>query len=84
MNALNARLRAKSGTIRMMVDPREAPQTVLDLEGVRLLEGGSGEINKTADPQRTHWSDALGYYIARRFPVSSGGVGARLRRVTHG
>ena len=40
-----------------------------DLEGVSVLEGSSGEIDKKADPNLTHISDALGYYIERRFPV---------------
>lgn len=68
VNAINSRLMTKAGVVRLMVDPREAPELVLDLEGVRLLEGGSGEINKK-DLSRTHWSDALGYYLARRFPA---------------
>ena len=40
-----------------------------DLEGVALLKGGSGEIDKKAAPELTHISDALGYYIAAEFPV---------------
>lgn len=83
INATNARLRAKSGAIRLMVDARQAPETVLDLEGVKLLEGGSGEINKRGDLARTHWTDGLGYYLARRFPVASGAAGSRAR-VRHG
>lgn len=83
LNATNVRLRAKSGAVRLMVDPVDAPQLVLDYEGVKLLEGGSGEINKRADPARTHLSDAVAYYLARRFPVAAGSAAQR-RRVLHG
>lgn len=76
LNAMNSRLRSASGEIRLMVDPVRAPHVVRDLEGVRLLEGGAGEIDKRADPKLTHISDALGYYIAKRFPiiVQTGGM----------
>jgi hypothetical protein len=43
---------------------------VRDLEGVRTLEGGSGEIDKKVDPRLTHISDALGYYVDYRFPIA--------------
>ena len=69
INAVNSRLRSLDGTIRCMVDPIAAKHVVIDLEGVRLLEGGSGEIDKKRDPHLTHISDALGYYIVDRFPV---------------
>jgi hypothetical protein len=36
---------------------------------VRLLAGGSGEIDKRADPKLTHISDALGYYVAKEYPI---------------
>jgi hypothetical protein len=36
---------------------------------VRLLDGGSGEIDKKHDPKLTHLTDAVGYYVAKRFPV---------------
>lgn len=73
INAVNTRLKAGDGTIRMMVDPARAPHVVKDLEGVRLLAGGSGEIDKKADPALSHISDALGYCIERVFPVTTGG-----------
>ena len=65
VNAMNARMKNASGDIRLLVDERKAPMTVLDLEGVILLEGGSGEIDKKADPSLTHLTDALGYYVQR-------------------
>ena len=47
---MNSRLKSAAGDIRPMVDAVKAPHTVKDFEGVRLLEGGSGEIDKKADP----------------------------------
>lgn len=69
VNAMNSRMRGVDGTIKMLVDPRTAPMTIKDLEGVRLLQGGGGEIDKRVDPKITHLTDALGYYIAKRHPV---------------
>lgn len=69
VNAVNSRLLSGDGSIRMMVDASKAPNVVKDLEGVRLLVGGSGEIDKKATPALTHISDALGYYIEHEFPI---------------
>lgn len=71
INCLNARLRSKDGAIRMMVDQAECPQVILDLEGVRYLEGGSGEIAKKGklNEGRTHWSDGLSYRATVKFPL---------------
>ena len=69
VNALNARIASTDGTIKLMVDPLHAPHVVKDLEGVRLLEGGSGEIDKKNDPNLTHISDGLGYYVESEFPI---------------
>lgn len=71
VNAVNTRLRSSDGRIRMMVDPTSAPHVVRDLEGVRTLKGGSGEIDKKVDKRLTHISDALGYYIEHRFPTTT-------------
>ena len=67
--SINSRLKSESGDVRLMVDPQAAPHVAKDLEGVALLKGGSGEIDKKAAPELTHISDALGYYIAAEFPV---------------
>lgn len=69
VNAMNSRIKSSTGVIRFMVDPVKAPHVVKDFEGVRLLEGGSGEIDKKIDPKLTHISDAIGYYIVEEFPV---------------
>jgi hypothetical protein len=42
---------------------------VRDFEGVRLLEGGSGEIDKKIDPKLSHISDSIGYYVSYAFPI---------------
>jgi hypothetical protein len=70
VNAVNSRTRTAAGELRLLVDPAAAPHVVRDLEGVRTLKGGSGEIDKKADPKLTHISDALGYYLDFRFPVA--------------
>jgi hypothetical protein len=54
-----------------MVDPMKAPHVIRDLEGVQLLDGGSGEIDKKANPELSHISDALGYLVAKEFPISN-------------
>jgi hypothetical protein len=69
INAVNARLKNAAGDIRLVVDPEKAPHVQRDFEGVRLLAGAAGEIDKKADPELSHLSDAIGYYIARQFPL---------------
>jgi hypothetical protein len=70
LNAMNSRLKTASGEIRMMVDPAKAPHVVRDLEGVVLLKGGSGELDKKAT-DLTHITDGLGYYVEYEFPVTN-------------
>ena len=72
VNAVNTRLMAGDGTVRLVIDPKYAPQTVRDFEGVRLLEGGSGEIDKKTDPELTHLTDALGYCVEFDYPTVTG------------
>lgn len=82
VNAVNTRLRSASGEIRLMVDLAKAPNVVRDLEGVTVLEGGSGEIDKRKSPQLSHISDAIGYLIVRKHPI--GGAGPRGPTRLHG
>ena len=70
VNAMNARLKTADGTIHMHLDQSKAPNVVKDLEGVRVLSGGAGEIDKKSDPKLTHLSDALGYYVVKKHPVA--------------
>jgi len=69
VNAMNTRLKNGAGRVHLLVDPVECPQTVRDFEGVRLVKGGSGEIDKRAHPTLTHHTDGIGYYVEREFPV---------------
>lgn len=71
VNAVNSRLRTADGEIHFLVDPQAAPHVVEDFEGVTLLEGGSGEIDKAASPKLTHLTDAIGYYIQRTHSIRS-------------
>lgn len=70
VNAVNSRLKSESGIIRLMVDSEYARHVIKDFEGVILLKGGSGEIDKKADLTLSHISDAIGYYIEARFPIT--------------
>lgn len=69
INAINSRLKNTYGEVRMMVDPSKAPFTVKDFEGVTLVEGGAGNIDKKKDPRLSHLTDAIGYYVWREYPV---------------
>lgn len=71
VNAVNCRLRNGEKKIRLMVDPNKAPHVAKDLEGVRCVLGGSGEIDKKYDLSLTHISDALGYYVEAEFPITN-------------
>ena len=72
VNAMCSRLLSADGTVALRVDPINAPHTVKDFEAVVTLPDGS--IHKEATPAHTHHTDGIGYYVARRFPVSGGGV----------
>ncbi len=69
VNSVNSRLLSVGGNIRMMVDPSKAKHVVKDFEGVTLVEGGSGEIDKKENKDLTHLTDAIGYRIWIKYPV---------------
>lgn len=69
VNSVNSRLLTVSGYINCMVDPSMAPKTVRDFEGVALIEGGTGEIDKSTNPELTHLTDAYGYRTWALYPV---------------
>ena len=73
VNCVNTRLKSAAGIVRFAVDPRTAPNVVRDFEGVTLLKGGSGEIDKVGCERQglTHLSEAIGYYIHERHPIES-------------
>jgi len=69
VNSVNSRLLNTKNEIRMMVDPSAAPKIVKDFEGTVVIEGGSGEIDKTSNPEMSHLTDGIGYYTNREYPV---------------
>jgi len=71
VNSVNSHFKSVDGYIGVRVDKR-CIHTIRDFEGVRALEGGSGEIDKKRDKKLTHLSDAWGYYCAQEYPVSGG------------
>lgn len=79
VNAMNARLRTADGVVHMLLCSQAAPHVLDCVESTRLLEGGSGEIDKDATPEFTHASDALGYYVVAEHPIASRTVGSRVR-----
>jgi hypothetical protein len=52
VNAVNTRLLNGAEEIHMIIDPAKAPKTVRDFEGVRVLEGGSGELDKSKKSEK--------------------------------
>lgn len=78
VNAVNSRCLTISDEARLFVDPVNCPRLVEDFEGVIVLKGGSGEIDKKNDPTKTHLTDALGYYIVAKWPVRSNDFGDNL------
>jgi hypothetical protein len=70
-NCVNSRVCNACGERRLFIDPR-CRQLIRDLEQVTWKTDANGnpllELDKS-DPMRTHSSDALGYYIARAFPM---------------
>jgi len=70
VNSVNSRLLSMDGKIRLMVDPAKAPNVVRDFEGVTLIEGGSGEIDKRSNLELTHLTDAIGYYVWTEYPLT--------------
>ncbi len=68
INSVNARLRAVDGTIRTRIDGK-CKRLVRDLEGVQYKKG-TGDIDKAGAPDLSHISDAFGYMIHRRHPMT--------------
>jgi len=72
VNSTNARICSIDGTRRLKVHPR-AKWTIRDFEGVRVIEGTAGEIDKS-DKRITHHSDGVRYYACKRFPIGGATV----------
>jgi len=71
VNAVNSRLKSYSGLVRMVIDGKKCPNIVKDFQGVRVIEGSAGEIDKKRDPMLSHLTDGIGYYIHKEFPVGA-------------
>lgn len=69
INAVNTRLMSASGDVKLMID-NCAINVVKDFDGVRVLTGGAGSIDKKADPKLSHLSDGIGYYINQVYPIT--------------
>jgi hypothetical protein len=73
VNCVNARLRNHAGQYRVLVN-QSCKALIKDFEQVCWKTDPSGnslvELDKS-DPMRTHVSDALGYLIAKVFPMSA-------------
>jgi hypothetical protein len=71
INCVNAKLQNHAGQNRLLIDPR-CKHLIKDLEQVSWKSDPHGntlaDLDK-ADPRRTHVSDAVGYLIAREFPM---------------
>jgi len=65
VSAVNARCATMTGRHRLHVDP-SCRGLIADLEQVIYAE--NGELDKTSNPQLTHLSDGLGYWLVRDFP----------------
>ena len=70
VNAVNARLRNSSGKSRLTIHPNCAALR-RDLLRVRY-QPGTATIDKTADRDLTHASDALGYFMVAEYPIIRG------------
>lgn len=69
VNALNRLCQSETGIVRLLIDPRNAPNTVEDFENTVLKEDGSGHIDKAAaGGLYSHLTDAVAYLALREFP----------------
>jgi hypothetical protein len=71
INCVNAMLRNHAGQRRLWIDPK-CKQLIKDFEQVGWKADPHGnplaDLDKS-DPMRTHASDAVGYLVAREFPM---------------
>lgn len=68
INAVNSRLMTMVGDVKIQIDPT-CVNTIKDFEGVKILEGSIGEIDKKSDSMLSHLTDGFGYYIEREYPI---------------
>ncbi len=68
INAVNAKLRNAKGEVSLYIDP-ECRELIADLESLTYSKDNAGSLIDKSDPRRSHASDALGYFIAREYPI---------------
>lgn len=83
VNAVNSLCKSMAGVVRLFVDPVKCPHLIKDFEGVRVLEGGSGEIDKKHDARLTHISDGAGYCVVYEYPIQGKGTIGHARTTGH-
>ena len=69
INAVNSRLLSVKGITHFQVDAKHCPNIIRDFEGTQILEGSAGEIDKKTDPERSHITDGIGYYVHHEYPI---------------
>lgn len=62
INAVNGRLRNAKGDRNLFINIKNCPHLITDLEQV-VWDENKREIDKKSNPDLTHITDALGYYI---------------------
>jgi len=72
VNSVNSRFSSATGQVRMYIDPVTAPDHATDFDEVMVEKEGTGAIDKKSNDERTHHSDSVGYYIAKRHPIDGG------------
>jgi hypothetical protein len=72
--SVNTRLKSTDGKIHLRINAKKAPRTAEDLANTMTLEGTAWELDKDTDKERTHHTDAFGYYIAHKWPAKQDGV----------
>ncbi len=70
INAVNTRLEAASGELRVAVDSTRCQHFIEDMEGCSV--DTTGELEKPAGTMLTHISDGFGYYIEKVHPCLAG------------
>ena len=73
VNSTNARICNAKGERRLFVNTEKCPELVKDLEQV-IWKEGKREIDKS-NIERTHSSDALGYFIDYEYPLKGKAIG---------
>ena len=77
VNATNSRLCSASGVRKLFINIKRCPQLVKDLEQV-IWKEGKREIDKS-NLDRTHASDAVGYYMDYEYSLKGKPIGIQHR-----